>query len=136
MWRDRDGGLGRHLTAAIDFVSEVTMCHAVDGLEVVQALVDAAPDDVALQFVGAGPLEDLIVDKRSTPQLLDAVAELAATSARWRQALAHAWVGSSRGLDETQRARLVALGARDLGAGPSGHCDDDHNWLPDNKSPS
>jgi hypothetical protein len=124
------------LTAAIDFVSDVTTGHAVDGLDVVKALVDAAPDDDSIQFTGAGPLEDFIVDNRSTPQLLDAVGELASTSSRWRQALAHVWVGSSRGLDETQRARLIALGARDLSSGPSGHYDDRHNWLPDSDSPT
>lgn len=134
-WRELGGGLGPELTAAIDFVSDVTMGHGVDGLEVVRALVEAAPNDMAIEFVGAGPLEDLIVDERSAPQLLDAVAELAAGSARWRQALAHVWVGASPGLDQTQRDRLVALGARDLSIDPSEHSEHRDDWLPENDSP-
>ena len=130
-WQEHDGGLGPAVTPAIEFVSDVTLGHAVDGWEVVRALLEAAPDDDAVEFVGAGPMEDLIVDPRSTAQLLDAVGALSTTSARCRQALAHVWVGSRDDLDEAQRARLIELGARSISIGPPPRSDYDDERMPE-----
>jgi hypothetical protein len=55
-------------------------------------LIDRAPNDDVLEMVGAGPLEDFV--KACDEDRLSWIEERAASSARFRQALARVWIWS------------------------------------------
>lgn len=62
---------------------------AEEAWPVILALLERAPDDLAIAFVAAGPLEDLIRDHG--PRFLDRLEAQARTSARFRGALSGVW---------------------------------------------
>lgn len=62
---------------------------AEDAWPVIVALVEGAPDDEAVAFVAAGPLENLIRDHG--PRFLDRLEAQARTSAHFRDALSGVW---------------------------------------------
>jgi hypothetical protein len=70
--------------------------------ELVKELVARAPDDAALAFVAAGPLEDLIC--KHPDAVIDRVERRAAENARFRKALRAVWGWNS--MPVAIRARL------------------------------
>jgi uncharacterized protein DUF6869 len=67
------------------------------------ALVDAAPDDQARCYFGAGPLEDLLL--YHGPNLVDEVEEAATRHERFRTALGCVWYGTRMDPRVTERFR-------------------------------
>jgi ligand-binding SRPBCC domain-containing protein len=57
--------------------------------ELIRILVEGAPDHAALEWVGAGPLEDLLCE--AGPRFVDRVEAQAARDARFRVALSDVW---------------------------------------------
>lgn len=96
----------------------MTHARAPDAFDIIQALLRRAPNVDAVEFVGAGPLEDLLTDPRTDQELFARVEQAVAQDARLALALSHVWVGASVNNDY-QRDRLLTLGARDLSAGPA-----------------
>jgi hypothetical protein len=84
------------------------MCHAIDVLPLVRALVDAAPDEDSLRLLGAGPIEDLLRDWRSDDAFIDQVELIAATDQRFQTALSGGWI--DREMDTGRQKRLLGLG--------------------------
>ena len=70
---------------AHDLVAELVDNGGREGLEIIVALIDAAPDDGELVTVGAGPLEDFL--NVCADPLVDQVERLARRSPRFRTAL-------------------------------------------------
>ena len=93
-----------------DFVWQAVTGCARDALAVVRALIETAPDDPAIEFIGAGALEGLVRDERLDDGGMDLLTDLAATNARYRTALANVWIGPDTEHRRTERLR--ALGAR------------------------
>ena len=104
--RTGDGSYG----PAQEFVAEITEVGDPLAVEVIQSLVDAAPTDVALDFVGAGPLEDLLSHNRHGLTFVDEVERRARRDPRFRSAVTGLWL--SKDVPESVRTRLGALGAR------------------------
>lgn len=96
----------------------MTHARAPDAFDIIQALLRRAPNVDAVEFVGAGPLEDLLTDPRTDQELFARVEQAVAQDARLALALSHVWVGASVNNDY-QRDRLLTLGARDQSAGPA-----------------
>jgi hypothetical protein len=84
-WRTKD----EELFDAWDEVYEITHYEPERGWALVLKLLEAAPDDRALCYVAAGPLEDLIVihGERLLPLIVAAIA----TNARLRDAIPAVW---------------------------------------------
>ena len=95
---------------ATEFLAELISKDPGRAWAFILELVAHAPNDDALDWIGAGPLEDLLCDHG--PAFIDRVEELAAKDQRFRSALA-----SVRGdvrMDSPTRPRLGAI-ARDAG---------------------
>jgi len=75
-------------------------------VDLISSLADAAPDDMALAALGAGPLEDLIHGKGS--DFADEIEQAAIANERFLRALRCVWFGSS--LDDDLRKRLQRFG--------------------------
>jgi hypothetical protein len=71
---------------AWDEVHVIARPDAEKSWPLVLALINAAPDDVSLAYVGSGPLEDLLADHGEIA--IDRVMDAAAHQPRFRQALA------------------------------------------------
>ncbi len=69
-------------------------------------LADAAPDDGALAYLGAGPIEDLLVDP--APTVVDHIEQAARRHPRFRYALRCAWFDEH--VQPSARDRLRAFG--------------------------
>ena len=69
------------------------------------ALVDAAPDDDDLLYVGAGPLEDFIEHDDSRVRWIEAQASM---SARFRRALSNVWIWGSVPDEVAERVERAA----------------------------
>jgi hypothetical protein len=95
---------------AQEFVAEFTEVGDPLVVEVIQSLVDADPTDVALDFVGAGPLEDLLSHNRHGLTFVDEVDRRARRDPRLRAAVTGLWL--SKDVPESVRTRLGALGAK------------------------
>ena len=61
-------------------------------LELVNAIIQAAPDESGVVLVGAGPLEDLV--RKHSPNLIDEIERMATRDSRFRLALSSAWLPS------------------------------------------
>jgi hypothetical protein len=95
---------------AQEFVAEFTEVGDPVAVEVIQSLVDAAPTDVELDFVGAGPLEDLLSHNGHGLTFVDQVERRARRDPRFRAAVAGLWL--SKDVPESVRSRLAALGVK------------------------
>ena len=93
------GPATRFLEALIDTQPE-------NAWDFIQALVERATDD-ALDWVGAGPLEDLLCEHG--PALIDRVERLATTNARFRKCLTSVW-GENRMEPSTYARMKTAAG--------------------------
>ncbi|WP_125569770.1 DUF6869 domain-containing protein [Nocardioides baekrokdamisoli] len=82
----------------------------VEVLAVLAAAAAAVPEE--LDWVGAGPLEDLLSHRGHGASVINEVEQTAARVPALKAALASVWV--SEGVETDVRHRLVALGARDL----------------------
>jgi uncharacterized glyoxalase superfamily protein PhnB len=71
-------------------------------------LVNSAPSDAALEYVGAGPLEDLLCEHG--PKLIDRVEAAALQEPRVSRALANVW-GHNR-MDAVVRERVTRAAAK------------------------
>jgi hypothetical protein len=70
---------------AFNEVSEITLKDAERGWTTIQALIAAAPDEGALAYVAAGPLDEVL--EAHGRQIIDRVEELARQSPRFRRPL-------------------------------------------------
>ncbi|MDQ6947196.1 MAG: hypothetical protein M3256_13230 [Actinomycetota bacterium] len=70
-------------------------------------LADAAPDDQALAYLGAGPIEDLLVDP--APAVVDEIERAARRNKHFRYALRSAWFDDQ--VSPAVRIRLRRFGA-------------------------
>jgi hypothetical protein len=93
---------------ANEFIDDLVICHAIDVIPLIRALVDAAPDEESLKLLGAGPLEDLLRDERCGNDVLDQIERIAALDERFRTALSGGWIGEE--VTSPKRDRLLALG--------------------------
>lgn len=98
--------------AASEFVDDMTETGADGVLDALVALCElAAPAE--LEWVGAGPLEDLLSHSGHAEQVLSEVDRLTRANQLFKRALAHVWLGQE--LPRSVRVRLVELGAREVG---------------------
>lgn len=67
------------------------------------ALADGAPSEAALGYLGAGPLEDLLVGRAA--EVVEYVDDAARTRAQFRAALAGAWYEGEVAPDIADRLR-------------------------------
>jgi hypothetical protein len=84
---------------AADEVRERITADPQDGLTLLDDLL--AADDADVAFLGAGPLEDLLVEHG--PNVAQVVAERCATASLWRDAVSGVW------LDEQEWAVVAPL---------------------------
>lgn len=70
-------------------------------------LADAAPDEQALAYLGAGPIEDLLVDP--SPAVVDEIEQAARKNKPFRYALQCAWFDDQ--VSPAVRNRLRRFGA-------------------------
>jgi hypothetical protein len=75
--------------AAWERVDELVRSDSEAGLELVRRLAQAAPDDLVLSNVAAGPLEDLLT--KHGEAVLDHVEELARRDPNFRRCLTGVW---------------------------------------------
>ena len=78
---------------------------SANAFEMLMALVESAPDDGALAYVGAGPLEDLI--NSHGVQFAGQIEESARRVLKFRAALAHVQLSSN--VAASVRERLARL---------------------------
>ena len=83
-------------------------CEPEEMVAVLVAIADAAPDDPALEHLGAGPVEDLIVH-RGSDVVIDRIEGAASRSENFRKALSCAWFDDH--LSATICARLRVFSA-------------------------
>jgi hypothetical protein len=76
---------------------------------VLQALVDSAPSDEELDFVGAGPLEDLLSHSGHGAAFVDEVERRARQDRRFRVAVSGLWLNGD--VPDDVRTRLAVYGA-------------------------
>jgi hypothetical protein len=88
---------------AWDDVEEAVMEPSANTFEMLMALVESAPDDDALAYVGAGPLEDLI--NSHGVQFAGQIEESARRVPKFRTALAHVQLSSN--VSASVRERLA-----------------------------
>ena len=103
-------------TPAHDYVDDLMERGATGAVDLLQALVDAAPSEDALAHLGAGPVEDLISHYRHGQAVLAEVERHARQDPRFARAVSAVWLG--RGVPPEVRRRLARWGARDLTGGP------------------
>jgi hypothetical protein len=76
-----------------DWLAEMLVYGPPDGPErawpIILQLIDRAPDDDALTFIGSGAVEDLV--NKAGAEFADRIADEAATSPRFRAALSAVW---------------------------------------------
>jgi len=77
-------------------------------LQLTLLLADAAPDDAALAYLGAGPIEDLLVH-HATPTMVDRICGWAGRNERFCVAVRSAWLTR---VDEGTAERISKLGRR------------------------
>ena len=82
------------LHPAFSRVVDIVEDSAQDGWRVTRALIDRAPDQAALAYVAAGPLEDLLACHG--PETIDEVLEAARTDAKLRSAVTRGVWGRNR----------------------------------------
>jgi hypothetical protein len=73
-----------------------------DALDLLVTLADAAPDDQARCYLGAGPLEDFVLQHGT--HFIDEIDEAARRNEHFRVALSCVWFGTS--VDQTVEQRL------------------------------
>ncbi|SOD70779.1 hypothetical protein SAMN05892883_0421 [Jatrophihabitans sp. GAS493] len=113
-WNDSDYRRAKGVYGpAQEFVASLTRSGSPAAIDAIQALVDAAITDAELEFVGAGPLEDLVSHSGHASKFVDDVERRARQQPRFRQAVASMWLGAK--VPEHVRARLAAFGAAPLG---------------------
>jgi hypothetical protein len=88
---------------AYETVTEAMEKGGPDAIALLVALADAAPDPDEMGYLGAGPIEDLLHEHRSTD--VDLLDELARKDARIRRALRTAILPDM--LSSEQKARLT-----------------------------
>lgn len=94
------------------FIDEMTRHPVPAVVALLVILANAAANLEELSWVGAGPVEDLLSHNGHGARFITDVEAAALESAAFRTALTHVWAGS--GVAPDVRARLVALGVRDL----------------------
>ena len=109
-------GLALYETPAHDYVVELLEGGATGAVDLLQALVDAAPSEDALVHLGAGPVEDLVSQYRHGQAVVAEVERHARQDPRFARAVSAVWLG--RGVPPEVRRRLARWGARDLTGGP------------------
>jgi len=109
-WLDHAGHDDASFRPAQAFVGEFIEVGDPASVDVIQALVDAAPTDADLAFVGAGPLEDLMSHHRHGVTFVDEVERHARQDPRFRIAISGLWL--AEGVPESVRSRLGAFGAK------------------------
>ena len=93
---------GEWVTEAHSLVSDLSQMGQPAIVDIIQALVDQGASDNELDFVGAGPLEDLLSPRRTRSRLRGRGREASAAAAtvsigtRWRLALERCPIRSSR----------------------------------------
>jgi hypothetical protein len=95
---------------AWDRVNDLVSQSPEEAVSVLVALADAAPDHMAISYLGAGPVEDLIVGNAS-PIVIDRIEGAARRHDRFRIAVRQAWFDDR--VSESVRARLRAFGTPD-----------------------
>lgn len=93
----------------------------MDAVEIVVALVDAAPDAAGVALVGAGPLEDLVHEHGGA--LVAEIERLAGQHAGFRQALRSVWL-SPGALDPEVAQRLTPW----IRSEDAGSCHESATW--------
>jgi hypothetical protein len=96
---------------AHDFVAHELQRGERLALDLIQTLIEAAPDTEHLVDLGPGPIEDLVSHFGHGAKFVDEIEARVRRDARWQAAIAELWVGDSVSL--RVRLRLVALGAVD-----------------------
>ena len=104
-------------TPAHDYVDELLERGATGAVDLLQALVDAAPSEDALDYLGAGLVEDLVSQYRHGQAVVAEVERHARQDPRFARAVSAVWLGS--GVPQEVRRRLARFGARDLTEGPN-----------------
>ncbi|SDI91271.1 hypothetical protein SAMN05444157_0765 [Frankineae bacterium MT45] len=99
---------------AQEFVASLTSTGSDSAIDAIQALVDAAVSDDELDFIGAGPLEDLLAHGGHGAKFVDEIERRARQQPRFRQAVAGLWLSAD--VPENIRSRLAALGAKPAAA--------------------
>jgi hypothetical protein len=79
----------------------------VKAVSLLVRLADAAPDEQALAYLGAGPIEDLLVDP--APTVVDEIEQAARRNEHFRYALRCAWFDDR--VSPAVRSRLRRFGA-------------------------
>jgi hypothetical protein len=95
---------------AQEFVEHFTSVGVALAVEIVQSLVDTAPTDRELDYVGAGPLEDLVSHNGHGLAFVDEVEHRGRRDPRFRVAISGLWLG--KGVPDPVRTRLADLGAK------------------------
>ena len=103
---------GEWLKQVQSLVSELSETGHPSTIDIIQALVDQAQSDNELDFVGAGPLEDLLSHNGHALAFADEVEKRARQQPRFRLALAGVWLSSD--VPSEVRDRLGRLGAKIL----------------------
>jgi hypothetical protein len=93
---------------AWDEVEDRVRSEPEEMIAILVAIADAAPDDDALAYLGAGPVEDLIVS-RGSAVVVDRIEGAARSNENFRKALRCAWFDDAA--PGTVSARLRAFGA-------------------------
>ena len=103
----------RHETfgVATGFINAMTNQAAPGVLDILQVITECASSE-ELDWIGAGPLEDLLSYSGNGAIVLDDVEELAQRHGPFARALRNVWLGD--GVEPALKGRLVSLGARDL----------------------
>jgi hypothetical protein len=110
-WSDSRGG-GDWRTEAHPLVSDLLEAGHPASIDVLQALVDDADSVEDLNFVGAGPLEDLLSHQGHAKAFVDEIERRARQQPRFLAAVSGLWLG--QGVPEAVRVRLCRLGATEL----------------------
>ena len=87
-------------------VDDLVRSHPEAVVEVLVTLADTAPDDEALAYLGAGPVEDLI--RNASDVVVDRIEGAACRNENFRTAVRCAWFDHA--VSETVAARLRAFG--------------------------
>lgn len=103
---------GEWVTEAHSLVSDLSQMGQPAIVDIIQALVDQGASDNELDFVGAGPLEDLLSHDGHALAFADEVEKRARQQPRFRLALAGVWLSSD--VPSEVRDRLGRLGAKIL----------------------
>jgi hypothetical protein len=111
-WAERPGEPGGVYGPAQQTVSNLIDSGSSDCVDLLSALAATSPDDEAIVFVGAGPVEDLMSHSGQGERFIDELERKAADDQRLATAIKSVWLGE-RVTDEV-RQRLVAMGATNV----------------------